>query len=165
VQQQHVPPRRGVGLQRELSHAGDVGHRVDGELAVREVDSAGFRVDDRHPHVREEAQDAPRLGRAREVVVPGDHHDGGARQLAAEPRELLERLEDRRVRRPDVVEHVARDHDQVGLESDRAIDRAPERPRHVRLPLIDPGGGQALELAEAEVEVGEVDEAQRRGRV
>ena len=41
----------------------------------------------------------------------------------------------------------------------RSIARAKRR-RDVRLPLIDPGGSQPLVLPEAEMEVGEVDEAQ-----
>jgi hypothetical protein len=60
------------------------------------------------------------------------------------------------------MEHVARDEHEIRRELDRAVDRARERLRHVRLALVDPARGESLVLAVAEVEVGEVDEAQKQ---
>jgi hypothetical protein len=60
------------------------------------------------------------------------------------------------------VEHVARDEHELRSQLDRAIDRARERLRHVRLALIDAARSQPLILAVAEVQVGEMDEAQMR---
>jgi hypothetical protein len=57
------------------------------------------------------------------------------------------------------VEHVARDDDDVRTQRDDAIDGAPEGERDVRFTLIDSGGRQAMVLPEAEVEVGQVNEA------
>ena len=44
----------------------------------------------------------------------------------------------------------------VRLQLDDLVDGVPEHRRDVRLPLVDARGGLALELAVAEVEVGEV---------
>jgi hypothetical protein len=60
------------------------------------------------------------------------------------------------------VKHVARDQHEIGGELDRAIHGARERLRHVRLALIDAARSQPLILAVAEVQVGEMDEAQTR---
>jgi len=61
------------------------------------------------------------------------------------------------------MEHVSRDEHDLGRELDDLVDRARERLRDVRFALIDPARSQPLILAVAEVEVGEVDEAQTRG--
>ena len=91
------------------------------------------------------------------VVIARDHDDDRVRQRATEPRELREREEDGRIGRPDVVEHVAGDDDEVRLQLDDPVDGIPEHRRDVRLPLVDAGGGLALELAVAEVEIGEMN--------
>ena len=60
----------------------------------------------------------------RRVVVAGDHHDDGVGQRGAQAVELMERVEDRGVRRPDRVEHVAGEEDDIRLErDDRSIAR------------------------------------------
>jgi hypothetical protein len=61
------------------------------------------------------------------------------------------------------VEHVARDEHHLGRELDHLVDRSRERLRHVRLALIDAARSQPLILAVAEMQIGEVDEAQSVG--
>jgi hypothetical protein len=93
-------------------------------------------------------------------VVPRDHDDLGARQRGAQPRELQICVEDGGVRRPHLVEHVAADEHDVRRELDHLVQRARERLRDVGLALVDPARSQPLILAVAEVQVGEVNEAQ-----
>ena len=116
-------------------------------------------VDDVHAELREQPEDAARLRRARRVVVAGDDDDRRVGQRATQPRELHERVQDRRVGRPHGVKHVARDDDQLGRELDDAVDRRAKRRGDVRLPLVDPAGSEPLVLPVAEVEIGEVDQA------
>jgi hypothetical protein len=111
----------------------------------------------------EEAQDATRLGGARRVVVPRDHHHFALRQRGAQTSELEVRVQDRRVRRPHLVEHVAGDEHDLGRELDGLVDRPREGLGDVRLALIDPTRSQPLILAVSEVQIGEVDEAQKLG--
>jgi hypothetical protein len=61
------------------------------------------------------------------------------------------------------VEHVAGDEHHLGRELDDLVDRPRERLRHVGLALIDPTRSQPLILAVSEVQIGEVDEAQKLG--
>jgi hypothetical protein len=61
------------------------------------------------------------------------------------------------------MEHVARDEHHLGRELDDLVDRARERLRDVRLPLIDAARIQPLILAVTQVQVSEVDEAQKLG--
>jgi hypothetical protein len=63
------------------------------------------------------------------------------------------------------MEDVARDEHQLGRELDHLVDRAGERLRDVELTLVDATRSQPLVLAEAEMRVGEVDEAQGRFRL
>jgi hypothetical protein len=72
-------------------------------------------------------------------------------------------VQDRRVRRPHLVEHVAGDEHHLGRELDDLVDRPRERLRHVCLALVDPTRSQPLILAVSEVQIGEVDEAQKLG--
>jgi hypothetical protein len=61
------------------------------------------------------------------------------------------------------VEHVASDEHDLGRELDRLVDRPREGLGDVRLALIDPTRSQPLILAVSEVQIGEVDEAQKLG--
>jgi hypothetical protein len=61
------------------------------------------------------------------------------------------------------VEHVAGDEGDVRSQLDDLVDRARERLRDVRLALIDAARSQPLILAVSQVQVGEVDEAQKLG--
>jgi hypothetical protein len=61
------------------------------------------------------------------------------------------------------VKHVPCDEHDVGRELDDLVDRARERLRNVRLALIDAARSQPLILAVSQVQVGEVDEAQKLG--
>jgi hypothetical protein len=94
-------------------------------------------------------------------VVTSDHHDLGARQRRAKARKLCVRVQDGRVRRPDLMEDVSTDEDDVRLELDDLVERALERLRYVVLALIDAARSDPLVLAVSEMQVGEMDEAQR----
>jgi hypothetical protein len=61
------------------------------------------------------------------------------------------------------VEHVAGDEHDLGRELDGLVDRPREGLGDVRLALIDPTRSQPLILAVSEVQIGEVDEAQKLG--
>jgi hypothetical protein len=141
-----------------------VGNGQDGEVALRERQPPRLAVDHVDAQRGKEPEDAHRLGRTRGVVVARHHDDNGIGERADQPRELNVRLENGLVGGAHIVEHVARDQHQVRLDLDDLVDRRPEYRRDISLPLVDPGGGLPLELAVAEVEVGEVDEAHRRGR-
>jgi hypothetical protein len=59
-----------------------------------------------------------------------------------------------------LVKDVAADEHHVRRQLDDLVQRARERLRHVRLALVDAARSQPLVLAESQVQVGEVDEAQ-----
>jgi hypothetical protein len=61
------------------------------------------------------------------------------------------------------MEHVAGDEHDLGRELDGLVDRPREGLRDVRLALVDPTRSQPLILAVSEVQIGEVDEAQKLG--
>jgi hypothetical protein len=61
------------------------------------------------------------------------------------------------------MEHVAGDEHDLGRELDDLVDRTRERQRNVRFALIDPTRSQPLILAVSQVQIGEVDEAQKLG--
>ena len=61
------------------------------------------------------------------------------------------------------MEHVAGDEDHLGRELDDLVDGSRERLRHIRFALVDSARSQPLVLAVSEVQVGEVDEAQKLG--
>src|SRR5207302_303001 len=113
---------------------------------------------------RKQLENAARLCGARYIVVAGDEHDATLRQRPLETRKVDECVQDRGVARPNGVEHVAGDDDDLRRELDHSIDRQLERSRDIRFPLVDAAGSQSLVLSEAEVEVGEVDEAQAAGK-
>jgi hypothetical protein len=80
----------------------------------------------------------------------------------AQSRELEVRVQDRRVRRSNLMKHIARDDHELRCELDDFVQRTRKRLRHVCFALIDSARSQPLILAEAEVQVGQVDEAQTR---
>jgi hypothetical protein len=59
------------------------------------------------------------------------------------------------------MEHVTGDEHDLGGKLDDLVDRARERLRNVRLALIDAARSQPLILAVSQVQIGEVDEAQK----
>jgi hypothetical protein len=61
------------------------------------------------------------------------------------------------------MKHITRNQDDVWRQLDRLVDRTRERLRDVGLPLIDAARSQPLILAEAEVQIREVNEAQGVG--
>ena len=87
------------------------------------------------------------------IMVAGHHHDDRLRNRAREPRELVERMDDRRVHRANGVENIPREHDDVGLEGYDPVDRAPKRVRDVRFALIDARLRQTVVLTETEMQI------------
>ena len=76
-----------------------------------------------------------------------------------QPRELQERVQIAVFVGRTVWNTSPRDEHDVGRELDHPVDRARNDVRDVRLALIDAARSQPLVLPEAEVQVGEVDEA------
>ena len=58
------------------------------------------------------------------------------------------------------MKHIAGDEDDIGRKLDRLVDCSRERLGDVGLSLIDAARSQPLILAEAEVQIGEVNESQ-----
>ncbi len=106
-------------------------------------------------------QNRPGLHGSRGIVFPGDHHDGSLRQPGAQPVQLLEQEQDRRIGRAHGVEDVACEEDQVGALVEQVVHRPAERLGDVRLALIPAPRRLPVVLAEAEVEIGEVGEPHR----
>jgi hypothetical protein len=75
---------------------------------------------------------------------------------------MIEGVDDGRIAWPNRMKDVAGEHHNLGPDLDDPIDRTFEGPGDVRLPLVDPTGSEPLILPEAEVEVGEMKEAQAR---
>ena len=114
-----------------------------------------------HAERGEEPEDAARLGRSRRVVVAGHHDDDRVGQCFAEPCELLEGVQNRRIGRTDVVEDVAGEEHQVRRERNRRLDRPPESVGDIRFALIDPARCQPLILPVAQVDIGEMNQPHR----
>ena len=132
---------------------------------MRKLQRARLVVDHVQAEWREEPEDVAGVEGARGVVVPRDHHDLGVRQRGAQTGELQIRVQDRRVGGAHLMEDVAADQHEVGSEHDHLVQGARERLRHVRLALVDTARRQPLILAVAQVDVGQVYEAQSsRGR-
>jgi hypothetical protein len=74
-------------------------------------------------------------------------------------------VDDRLIRRADVVKDVARDHHQLGPKLDDPVDRQAERGGHVGFALVDPGWRQPLILPVTQVKIGEVNQAHAAGSV
>ena len=72
--------------------------------------------------------------------------------------QLAEEEEDRGIRRPDRMENVAGNDDQLGLLLEQVVHHPAERLRDVRLALVRTPWRLPVELAEPEVKVGEVRE-------
>ena len=150
VHHEHVVFRSRIG--REIgARPRDVRHRENREIAIRKGEPLRLVDDDVDAELAEELEDAPGLGRARAIVIAGDHHDDRVRQLGGEPRELRECVDDRGIHRAHRVKDIAGDHDDVGRERDDAIDRATKRLSDVRFALIDSGWREPMVLPEAQM--------------
>src|ERR1044072_8963260 len=93
----------------------------------------------------------------------GDQHDRRFRESGAKSLQLLKAEQNGGVRRPDGVEEIAGDDDQVGLLLEHVVDGALEHFCDVRLALIRPPRSLPVELAEPEVQIGEVGELHQYG--
>ena len=80
-----------------------------------------------------------------------------------EARQLVERIENRRVRGTHGVEEIAGNDDEIRTGRDDVAHGASKCRGDIGLPLVDAGGGQAIVLAEAEMDVREVRELHREG--
>ena len=139
-----------------------VGDGQDREVERGKLQCARFAVHDMEPERREQPKNRSGFGGARRVVIAGDHHDLRPRQRSAQPSELQVGVQDRRVRRPHLMEDISTDQHDLGRQLDHLVQRARERLRDVSFALIDPSGRQPLVLAKAKMKVGEMDEAQTR---
>jgi hypothetical protein len=161
VQQEHVVPRIGIGGEGD-ARAGHVRNGEDRQVVLRDVNAARRRIDDMHAKLGEQPEDVAGFSRSRRVVIAGDHHHRAVRQRLGEACELVEGVQDRRIRRANVVKDVPREQHHIGTQLDRAIDGALEGSRDVRLALVDASRGQPLILPKAEMNVREVEKAHGR---
>src|SRR5512138_2483316 len=67
-------------------------------------------------------------------------------------------MDDRRVRGPHRVKHIAGDEHNFRRDRNDLVDRPLERGGDVRFALIDPGGRLPLVLAETQMQIGYVDQ-------
>ena len=134
--------------------------REDHQVVLWKLQRLRLRIHDMQPERHEQSKDAARLRRSRRIVVAGDHHDHDVRQRGTKPRKLHVRVNDGAVRRAHLVEHVPRNEHEIRRKLDGLVDRSRKRLRDVGLSLIDAARSQPLILAEAEVQIGEVNEAQ-----
>ena len=93
-----------------------------------------------------------------EVALARDHDDGSVRESSPHPMQLAEAVENRGIGRSYRVKQVAGNHDQVGLLLQQVVHRPLEHLRDIDLALIRTLGRLPVELAEPEVQVGEVRE-------
>ena len=147
------PERRALGLDHRLVRGGE-----DGAVQLGKSQVARLIHHDLDTERFIQAEDRPGLHGPRRVVLSGDHHDRRVRQARAQPVQLPEQEQDRRIGGPDGMEDVARQHDEVGPLHQEVVHRAAERLGYVRLALIPAPGRLPVVLAEAEVEIGEVSE-------
>ena len=171
--QRRPAPRRAATstLKRAAGSASSDGLAAPGTSGTASTDSRARETTAASPRDRRRASPScanscrmpPVSVDARRVVIAGDEHDLRVRQRASQPRELQERVEDRLVRRPHRVKHVAGDDDDVRRERDDAVDGRAKGRGDVRLPLVDAAGSQPLILPVAEVEIGEMDQAHAAG--
>ena len=89
-------------------------------------------------------------------MVAGDKNHRSLGQRVAEPLELAEGEDDRRVGRPHRVEQVARHDDRIGMGLDDGVDAGAKGVSDIGLALIDAGGSLPMVLPNAEVRVGDV---------
>ena len=92
-------------------------------------------------------------------MVARDEDDRRVGQRLAQPLELLEGEDDRRVGGTDGVEEVAGDDDGVRARGDDPVHRQAEGAGDVRLSLVDAGRGLAMILPNAQVGIGEVSQS------
>ena len=88
--------------------------------------------------------------------LPAIEHDRRVGQRLAQPLELPEGEDDRRVGGADGVEEVAGDDDGVRARGDDPVHRQAEGAGDVGLALVDAGRGLAVILPNAQVGIGEV---------
>ncbi|HYT62946.1 MAG TPA: hypothetical protein VEL50_03560, partial [Gemmatimonadales bacterium] len=89
--------------------------------------------------------------------------DGSAWQASPQPLQLSETIEDGGVGWPDGVKQVASDHDQLGFLLQDVVNSPLENLGDIHLTLVRALGGLAIELPEAQVQVGEMSELHQYG--
>ena len=87
-----------------------------------------------------------------------DHNNGGVGQSSPQPMQLAEAVENRGIGGPHRVKQIARDDNQLGLLLEEIVHRALEHFRDIHFALVRAFGRLPVELAEPEVQVGEVRE-------
>ena len=129
----------------------------------RRVDQAPCLVRrDVDAELLEEPEDRAGLDRPRGVVIPRDENDRGVGQRLAQPLELTEGEDDRRVGGPNRVEEITGDDNRVGSRRDDPVDGGAEGVRDVGFALVDAGRRLPVVLPDAEVGVGDVGEFHSR---
>jgi hypothetical protein len=91
-------------------------------------------------------------------VLACDHDNGGVGQSSPQSVQLAKTVQDGGIGGPYRVKQIARDDNQLGLLLEEIVHRPLEHFRDIHLALVRTLGGLAVELTEAEVQVGEVRE-------
>ena len=91
-------------------------------------------------------------------MIAGDEDDRRVGQRLAQPLELMEGEDDRRVGGANGVEEVPGDDDGVGARRDHAVDRGAKGVRDVGFPLVDAARGLPVVLPDAEMGIGDMGE-------
>ena len=152
----------GSGGERRARANWQIGDSEHRDFAVEERNPIFLPFDHSDSQRHEQPEDASRLRRARSVVIPGDDDDLRFRQPLRKPLELAEGVKDRGIRRANGVKNVAGDENNVRLQLDDLVHYPVERARDVGFALVQPRLRLPLILAEAEVDVGEVDDSHLR---
>ncbi len=110
-----------------------------------------------------QSQDRPGFARTWGVVLAGDDDDRRGRQAGPQPVQLAKTVQDGGVRGPHRVKQIARDDNQLRFLLEEIVHRPLEHFRDIHLALVRALGRLPIELAEPEVEVGEVRELHHLG--
>src|SRR2546430_16678895 len=95
-----------------------------------------------------QSEDGSGLRRPRRVVVAGNHDDGRIRKAGAQPVQLLEEKQDRRIGGADGVEDVAGEKNELRALLEHVVHGPLERLGDVRLPPVPAPRRVPGELAE-----------------
>jgi hypothetical protein len=148
MNQEHVAASSRVRLHRN-ARTRKIRNGKDREIALGKEQPPGLRVHNVDAQRNEQPQDAAGFRGARCVVISRDHDNKRVGERIRQPRELVERVQDRRVRWADLVKNVATQHDQVRTKFNGAVHGCAERSSNIRFALIYSGWRLPLVLAKA----------------
>jgi len=160
VNQQHIVGRPALRSHRRPLRLNQrlMRHRQDRAIEPGKGEVARFIDHDVDTERLVQSEDGSGLRRPRRVVVAGNHDDGSIRKAGAQPVQLLEEKQDRRIGGADGVEDVAGEKNELRALLEHVVHGPLERLGDVRLALVPAPRRLPVVLAETEVEIGEVSE-------